>query len=133
VRRILHLVNKYFFKECFSHKKEASTLLLIYGNKGRSYMIRETTHGNALISALTTKYLLLFISSSFLVFEYPLPYMHCSCTVSSTCIESSKIVQYSGHPTLYTIPSFYVGCYVIKSLLHSTLQCFYDHYQVNIL
>jgi hypothetical protein len=36
------------------------------------------------------------------------------------------IYDYVNNKQLFIVPGFYTGCYVVESLLQSTLECFYD-------
>ena len=85
-------------------------------------MIRDTTQANALLSAKQTNYDMVMPT-----FFTPLAkkYGGCECGSLSTCVEPSFIISANGVPYFY-IPGFYSGCYVIESLLQSTLQCFYS-------
>ncbi|UJR20228.1 hypothetical protein I4U23_023359 [Adineta vaga] len=52
-------------------------------------------------------------------------YSNCSCTLSSSCLIDLSIYD-NQFQIRYYIPNFFIGCFVIESLLQSTLQCFYD-------
>ncbi|CAF4179203.1 unnamed protein product [Adineta steineri] len=55
----------------------------------------------------------------------------CFCARSSMCSQSMGIYSldhvHGLYIPLYTIPSFYIGCLPIESVLQSTLECFYDN------
>jgi hypothetical protein len=53
-------------------------------------------------------------------------YDDCNCASLSTCIIQSAIYTYPPLARIFQIPGFYTGCYVIESLLQSTLECFYN-------
>jgi hypothetical protein len=89
-------------------------------------MVRDTTHVNGLLSALKTTHTLWVNNSSDLVFISPKTYQHCNCASSSTCIQASSIFDYPYPISSFDVPGFYTGCYVIESLLQSTLECFYS-------
>ena len=89
------------------------------------YMIGNTTQANHLYSGLSTNYFT-YVANGYLVQTYPYSYSNCNCDISSKCIEQSSIRSQSDDASLFNIPGFYYGCYVIESLLQSTLQCFYD-------
>ena len=86
--------------------------------------IQNITQGNALISGLLTNDLLI-VPGTFL-FSVPTVYSNCQCFTTSRCIVQSSIYNYSSNTTLFDVPGFYIGCYVIEALLQSNLQCFYD-------
>lgn len=88
-------------------------------------MIRSTTQSNKLLSGLLTNYNFLATPQQRLT-TLPQIYGNCSCDLSATCSEEAAIYDYSGNITLFIVPGFYIGCYVIESLLQSNLQCFYN-------
>jgi hypothetical protein len=91
-------------------------------------MIRNTAQGNALYSALQTNYVM-----------HPHPdinfeersYKGCDCSASSGCIDQASIYDLSGGERLFNVSNFYTGCYVIESLLQSSLECFYNQTCIN--
>ncbi len=89
-------------------------------------IIQGTTQANALLSGLQTNFYLFIITNSKYLAIYGTPYDDCRCASSSTCISSSSIYNYSTSTPIFNVPHFYTGCYVIESLLRSTLECFYD-------
>ncbi len=101
------------------------------------WMIRDTTQANGLYSALATNYKLQkFFTPDWPILAFTLSpspqyYNNCSCATSSTCIEQSSIYDVSDGRQLFDVPNFYTGCYVIESLLQSTLQCFYNQSCIN--
>ncbi|CAF0953898.1 unnamed protein product [Adineta steineri] len=90
-------------------------------------MIRKTTQGNAFLSGQLTNYYFTIINSGVNVSTASISYSDCNCHLSSTCVNQLSIYKNdSGNVTLFDVPGFYIGCYVIEALLQSTLQCFYD-------
>jgi hypothetical protein len=89
-------------------------------------MIRDTTQANALFSGLRTNYGLIVAPDNHGVLTGAKAYGDCRCSFSSSCIDQSSIYKYPSTTRLFNISGFYTGCYVIESLLQSTLQCFYD-------
>jgi hypothetical protein len=89
-------------------------------------MIRDTTQANALFSALQNNYNLYIGNINFRARTRPINYDNCSCVSSFACIAQSSIYDYKSGISLFHVPNFYKGCYVIESLLQSTLECFYD-------
>ena len=90
-------------------------------------LIRNTTYINALVSVLKTNHYYVYLKDDS-------PYLQvggsihggCRCRDSSTCIASSSIRRYPNSTVLFDIPGFYIGCFVVDSLLQSTLECFYN-------
>ncbi|CAF3643756.1 unnamed protein product [Adineta steineri] len=90
-------------------------------------MIRKTTQGNAFLSGQLTNYYLKVNSDNSSVSSTSISYSDCNCHLSSTCVNQLSIYKNdSGNVTSFDVPGFYVGCYVIETLLQSTLQCFYN-------
>lgn len=89
-------------------------------------IIRDTTHANALLSALRTNYELLVDRNGNEIHHYAKYYHLCSCASSPSCIEKYVTPANSNSTMLFTVPGFYTGCFVIEALLQSTLECFYD-------
>lgn len=86
-------------------------------------IIHETTEGNALQSVQMTNYELYEHNQTVRV--RPSLYHNCSCAYSSTCIIPAAFYNYTNYTVSYTVPGMYTGCYFIKSLLLSNLQCMY--------
>ena len=95
-------------------------------------MIRGTTQSNALFSALFTNYYFYVRKRNVYAIGYSEYYGNCTCTFSAACVEQYPIYD-SNDKVLFTVPGMYTGCYVIESLLQSTLQCFYDQTCINQL
>jgi hypothetical protein len=86
-------------------------------------MIQNTTLVNALFSALETNSML-GAGTNNRIFILSKDYSGCLCAFSSKCTMEADIGDISNR--CFTVPGFYVGCYMIESLLQSTLECFYD-------
>ncbi|CAF0854600.1 unnamed protein product [Adineta steineri] len=98
--------------------------------------IRNSTHGDSLVSGLWTNYVITLgtsVSNEAIVFTVPAGYSKCGCAQSSTCIAQSSILSSQTNMGTFYVPGFYTGCYVIEALLQSTLQCFYDQACINEL
>ena len=89
-------------------------------------IIRNTTQSNALSSALLTNYNFVVSTDDWYAYSIPVSYSECSCTVSATCVREASIYSYYNSITVFTVLGFYVGCYVIESLLRSNLECFFQ-------
>ena len=95
--------------------------------------IRDTTKGNGLVSGLQTNYGIQLRYGTDSVATAAQTYNNCSCASSSTCITQSSIYKYASEIRLFDVTDFYTGCYVIESLLRSTLRCFYNQSCINKL
>jgi hypothetical protein len=115
--------------ELFQSQAQSSVLQFISsttnGFLSSLNMIRSTTQGNALLSGLLTNYDIWLSDDNSILWLDPLFYSDCSCDSSATCAYPSLIYD-TDDTVVFTVPGFYTGCYVIESLLQSSLQCFYD-------
>jgi hypothetical protein len=96
-------------------------------------MIRNTTQTNALLSGLKTNSILTLTLHNISVYIKERKYNDCSCAFSFACTQGSSIYKYPSRKPLYEVPGFYTGCYVVESLLQSTLECFYDQQSIDEL
>ncbi|CAM2712621.1 unnamed protein product [Rotaria socialis] len=101
-------------------------------------IIRKTTHANAFFSGRWTNYDLHPTFSPRLPYteiltQNPQYYSNCRCDISRACVEPSVIYDKLGVTKLFTIPGIYKGCFMIESLLQSTLECFYNQTCINEL
>jgi hypothetical protein len=88
-------------------------------------MIRNTTQSNSLFSGQITNYAP-YIASNVVV-RNPQSYGDCACSSSAKCVSELSIYDVdNNNRILFSVPDFYTGCYIIESLLQSSLQCFYD-------
>ncbi|CAF1308084.1 unnamed protein product, partial [Adineta steineri] len=90
-------------------------------------LIRITTTANQLMTRLNTVFKQNSTASE--LKTEPLKYGECDCgTTNDTCTELIKIYEKVGFTLKenYTIPNFFVGCYLIDALFLSTLECFYN-------
>ncbi len=96
-------------------------------------MIRDTTQANALVSGLQSNYKFWMATSRNYVRPDQRTYDKCECGSSSTCTYQSAIFHYPNKNKLFNVPGFLVGCYLIESLLRSTLECLYDQECIHTL
>ena len=95
-------------------------------------MIQDTTHANALFSALQSNYFLNDNNRKISTFSES--YESCDCFTSSTCIVPSFFAAFRNKSLLlFNVTNFYTGCNVIESLLQSTLEYFYDQQHMDDL
>ena len=98
-------------------------------------IMQNTTQVNALFSWLETNADLVIVEEGIYVRPYLREYDYCSCSMSSWCIQPSSIyddTSSNGTVSLF-VPGMYIGCYILESLLQSTLECFYDQSCFDIL
>ncbi|CAF3085988.1 unnamed protein product [Rotaria sp. Silwood2] len=93
-------------------------------------MFRGVIQGNGLISSLETsmEFKVDQIAVDAPVFVIPKTYNNgtCSCATSSTCVELASFYNVTHH-TVYTIENIFIGCFLIESILHSSLSCFFSN------
>ena len=53
-------------------------------------------------------------------------YGSCSCANNALCKTKVDVHDNSRDIVLFSVPGMFTGCYVLQSLLQSTLECFYD-------
>ena len=94
-------------------------------------LIRNTTQANHLVSGLATN-VRFGLSDGVTVSSDARWYGNCDCSLSSTCIAQSQFYLTDRNLNM-TVPGFYTGCFVVESLLQSTLQCFYNQTCLNAL
>ncbi|CAF1487303.1 unnamed protein product, partial [Rotaria sordida] len=99
-------------------------------------LIRVTNQGNQLINSFHNFYFYLDQISEQLI-PVPANYSTCSCARSSACQIPMGIFVYNwtifDYVELFRIPNFFTGCFLVESLLESTLECFYDHQCMKII
>jgi hypothetical protein len=96
-------------------------------------MIQNTTQANALFSALQTNYYVKVAGDKINAFMDSVSYNGCKCVISPTCVRLAPFYRYPNAASLFDVPGFYIGCYVLDSLLQSTLICFYSQSCLNEL
>jgi hypothetical protein len=92
-------------------------------------LVRATEQGNQLINTNgNAQFSINSISRTIIMMAYS--FSGCNCGLSPSCRVTTGIYdydQYSNEFTeIYSIPNFFMGCYLIESLLSSTLECFYN-------
>ncbi|UJR19439.1 hypothetical protein I4U23_022569 [Adineta vaga] len=118
--------------ECPSRSEVLQFQLLTY----RTFVwtldfIREMAQGNGIISAIQSNWHYQTLNRKFWAQIWTKPYSYgndknCSCGTNSMCSSPAMFGNIS-------IPGFRVGCYVIDSLLQSTLECLYNITCINLL
>ena len=96
---------------------------------------RNITQINAIMSALQTNQAIQLYTEPSVdgfvnYYSYYFKYGNdnCSCQSSATCKAEIGFYHYlnSTKTLQFTIPNFYIGCYVLEALLQSDLSCFYN-------
>ena len=96
-------------------------------------IVQNITQMNALQSSLgTNAYLYRDPVSSEIIGRQQL-YDECSCSASGWCVLPSLLYDQIKDNVLLVVQGMYTGCYVLESLLQSTLECFYDQSCFDIL
>ena len=88
-------------------------------------LVRNTSQANALLSALFTNYrMFAWVSNTRLSIDLRTYDNGCDCRASGVCLAESAL--YLNGSARWTLPGFYRGCFVLESLLKSSLSCFFD-------
>ena len=89
--------------------------------------VRDTSQANALMSALGTNYHVILGRTSETTRFYPQPYDDdCDCRAHINCKTTAKIYSDSSTSSFWTVPGFYVGCFLLEGLRYSTLECLFN-------
>ena len=89
-------------------------------------MIRETTRANSLFSGLFTSHSLYIWNPQEDVTVFIRTYSGYSCDETTSYFTSAVFYHVNTDAIVFRVPGFYVGCYIIESVFHSTLECFHD-------
>jgi hypothetical protein len=89
-------------------------------------IVRDVVQTNGLLSSVLSNAGFYVISGTSILVTFPESYDNCSCSQSSACIQQSGVYNGPSSQVLYIVPGMYTGCYVIETLLQSSLECFYD-------
>ncbi|CAF0860546.1 unnamed protein product [Adineta ricciae] len=92
-------------------------------------LIRDIMNGNAFISSrsLNWEWWTRLDNFSTTILTRPIiKNKRCSCGTQSDCFESGGVYDGQTDEQIFAIPGWNVGCSAVETLLHSTLECFYD-------
>ncbi len=108
--------------------KQKIVLILVFSGIAASFsrsidLVMISRRYEQLISAYTTIFQLEFGTNLVRLYLPNFNNNTCYCRTHFTC--SEQTVFKIGN-TSVPVPGWYTGCYIIDSLLHSTLQCYYD-------
>ena len=89
--------------------------------------VRGITQANALLSAMLTDCILTLNGDLSGITTARRSYGgNCFCTFSSQCITQTGLYQHGSAETSWSVPGFYVGCYILEALRQSRLECLYN-------
>ena len=92
-----------------------------------SRIIRGTIHGNAILSSHMTNALLRLNYAAGVIYVVQAMYRtDCSCVANSWYSVRSRFFDGLTSNILFLVPGMYTGCFLVESLLQSTLECFYS-------
>ena len=90
-------------------------------------IVRDTIQANALLSSVfTNAYLYNPSSDSTIRSGWQRYTANCSCRLSYSCASKSPILNDARTQVRFYVPGIYISCYLVESLLQSTLECFYN-------
>ena len=98
-------------------------------------IVENITQVNAFWSSLRSNAVAFFLSREIYANWISHNFGQCSCAMSSWCSRPSSIyddTSSNGTVSLF-VPGMYIGCYILESLLQSTLECFHDQSCFDIL
>ena len=91
------------------------------------HIVQNTTQANALLSSVFTNTEISLNRPDVLPNIQSRSYDGCSCSVSSSCTQPLWIYHPYPNPNgVLRVRGMYTGCYILESLLQSSLECFYD-------
>ena len=99
-------------------------------------LVRDIINGNAFISSFSLNW---HWPRELNDLVHPLPINPvimndgCSCGTQSDCTDSGGIHHKLNNTPTFIIPGWNVGCSVVETLLHSTLECFYNETCLDLL
>ncbi|CAF3939173.1 unnamed protein product [Rotaria sp. Silwood1] len=92
--------------------------------------IRTTTEANFIMAGFNTNTVSAFLGSypSFDLNIFDISYDYCDCSASAECVSKAIIYSYNGtlFTRIYTIPGFFIGCYMEEAVRKSSLQCYFN-------
>ncbi|CAF1170349.1 unnamed protein product, partial [Didymodactylos carnosus] len=105
-------------------------------------LIRDTTQSNGLVASNLILYY--YYQQQTIVDRYRFNYSYynntnqtCSCTNTNQCVKQIELYSYLDPINInMVVNGLYMGCYILESLLQSTLECFYSQQcfnQLNII
>ena len=89
-------------------------------------LISNTTQVNALASALYTNAVLRVVNGNIYLFFTHRTYGGCFCGSHVRCTASLDIFENDDLMSAWSVPGFYVSCFILEALRASNLQCFFD-------
>ncbi|CAF1575414.1 unnamed protein product, partial [Adineta steineri] len=103
-------------------------------------LVRDTTQGNTLFATRGTNmefYINVFNNKTVILSTAYSSYKNslsvCTCQDTSQCVSQLNIFKTPTTVIIYTLPSMYVGCFILEALLQSNLICFYNQSCINDL
>lgn len=92
-------------------------------------LVRATNEGNRLLTEMPNIKFHLDYATGKTTMQ-PIQFSNCSCALSQSCHSRMAIYEHDTtagiYSELFSIPNFYIGCYLVDGLLVSTLECFYN-------
>ena len=92
-------------------------------------LVRATNEGNQLLTGMpNVNFHLDYVTGKTTM--QPIQFSNCSCALSQSCRSLMAIYEHDItsqiYSELFSVPNFYIGCYLVDGLLASTLECFYN-------
>ena len=87
--------------------------------------VRRIIAANGLFSAQRSNFDFEFCPEAEFLCLTPQKYGDCDCLTTPSCIETGVLWNENHALTLYKLPEYYIGCYIVEALMQSSLECFY--------
>ena len=91
-----------------------------------SRLVQDNIEGNSLYSGLGSNAFFKFQFQPDAIVSVPQDYTGCLCSSNSRCADLATFHDHHLGKPIFNISGVYLGCYVLQSLLQSSLECFYD-------
>jgi hypothetical protein len=99
------------------------------------HLIEEIQYGNHLAARSSNSNFDLNMIPNTFVLNPLIYYGPCNCMLSPSCHARMRVYPFEAGPraNYFEIPGFFVGCFPLKALLKSTLECFYNQTCIDIV
>jgi hypothetical protein len=99
------------------------------------HLIEEIQYGNHLVARTSNSVFDLNMIPNTFVVNSLVYYNACNCILSPSCHDPMRVYSFwaSTPSDKFDMPGFFVGCFPLRALLQSTLECFYNQTCIDIV
>jgi hypothetical protein len=99
------------------------------------HLIEEIQYGNHLVARTSNSVFDLNMIPNTFVLNSLVYYNACNCILSPSCHDPMRVYSFwaSTPSDKFDMPGFFVGCFPLRALLQSTLECFYNQTCIDIV